>query len=274
MDAKEFWKNIYNEVDKEFTSFEKNSKREIEYINSNISHIPEEWKELCSTEQGYVLFLILTEAFCMTKNSPLSQTIEKYSKTLKLSEKTQFWIERMLYVNHLITTGNYANRIGIKKLTAMKGGSIADLNNYISELQKQIDNLFSDIEEQRVTIRQQAKIIADDMNNDRLTTVPQFYNIVDKERDWKGKKAPKETMIRKTQEALSNKQCFSMFKSKKEGRYYRIEDIVDAAISLEYVRQEYKWSVIEEMKYKDNSRTKTDLDSEGFETSERNGSGI
>lgn len=225
----------------------------------------EEHQETHKTELRSIVFDILNAASSIEITPELAGMIYPVFDGNPTSE---FYIFRLLehkrlMHSFLLSLIDFAIKIKNLNIDNITEKDIADMKTSISEMQSQINKLNLDIKEKTVTIRQQAKIIMDDMNNDRWATVPQFYGIVDQEKEYIGTKATRETKIRKTKEKLQK--TISMFKTNKEGKYYRIEDIVEAALSLGYVKSGYKGSIIDEMKYKDNSRTKTDLESKGFE---------
>lgn len=209
------------------------------------------FKEIFSTEEGRIYYEILNSPFGFMPQTKLGEKIKAYAKTL--SQENQENILEMMSLCQDRAWRSLYYQVVFEKLPEI---SFQISPEYIKELNTQIKKL-------KQINACHIELFAEFLNNDRWATVPQFYDIVDQEKEYIGTKANRGTKINRTKKKLQK--TISMFKTKKEGRYYRIEDIVEAALSLGYVKSGYKGSIIEEMKYKDNSRTKTDLESKGFE---------
>jgi hypothetical protein len=114
------------------------------------------------------------------------------------------------------------------------------------------------------------------LNSDLWMTVPDFIHFIYEEKLQKQSfnrsrhktsediQTEIESRIRGTHKKLKSMGSEHMFKSNKEGNYYRLPKIVEAVIQCGYVVELYRETIINNKKLIANSKTKTDLELDGF----------
>lgn len=155
---------------------------------------------------------------------------------------------------------------------------IADLKRQLSEMEDRLKDYEKQISDRDITIDTLSMRLASLLNKDRWATVQKFCEVAEDELCntyyLKNDSSDGETLDllsekRNIVNALREKKYTSMFKSKKQGRYYKISDIVNVAIDLGFIIAAQKGAILGgRILSEGNSKTRVDLEAEGFEISD------
>lgn len=140
-----------------------------------------------------------------------------------------------------------------------------EINDIRDSLLQELKERESELEQANTMITYLEMRDSKRFNGDRWMTVIQFYDYVSKEEDMLNGEIDSITYLQnRTKIALEARRSPILQKGNRSGNYYRIEDIVEAAASLNFINKWKKNTIILELKYGEYSKTKTDLELDGF----------
>ena len=176
---------------------------------------------------------------------------ESYLHTLQDEEQEDYAWHLLDTLNHTIRTEKHEQEIN-----DIRDSLLQELKERDIELE-QANRAFYFID----------KKYNDLLDDDRWTTVVEFYNVILRESWHDGATYSKIYMQNETKKTLQKRRCNTLKKGNKSGNYYRVEDIVDVAAHLKFIKsgKKTKRDIIHEIKSSDVlSRTKTELELDGF----------